>query len=151
MRITSWMVAMALVALPGSSWAQAHAQKFGDYTVRSSTVGSQHVSPSTAKEHGIERSPKHAVVNVTVMKNDQAIPAQVSVTAQNLTGLRRQIDMKETKVGNYVSYTGSYDFVHGEVIDFTVQATPRGSDKVLTMSYRERMWGPGDLPDTGSR
>ncbi|MDQ1834155.1 DUF4426 domain-containing protein [Massilia scottii] len=151
MHITSWIFALALLVLPATSWSQAHEQQFGAYTLHSSTVGSENLSPQTARKHGIERSPTRAVLNVTLSKDKQTIPAQVDVSARSLTGQTRQIGMQETRTGNDVSYTGSYEFVHGEVLDFTIHATPRGSDKVLSMAYRERLWGPGDLPEPAPR
>lgn len=117
----------------------------------SSTVGSEQLSPQTAREHGILRSPTRAVLNVTVSKEGPTIPAQVNVTGRSLTGQTREIALNQTSVDHHVSYTGSYEFVHGEVIEFTIHATPRGSDKVLTLTYRDRMWGPGDLPEPTTR
>ncbi len=151
MHLTTLTFVLAVMLLPATASAQAREQQFGAYTVRSSTVGSENLSAETAREHGIERSPTRAVLNVTVTKSGQTIPAQVKVTARNLTGHNREIGMQQTSANNYVSYTGSYEFVHGEVIDFTIEATPRGSDRRLTLGYRERMWASGDLPEPVTR
>lgn len=145
------IVALVLAAVPATSWSQAHEQQFGAYTVRSSTVGASTLSPRSAREHGFERSPTRAVLNVTVLKGRQSVPAQVDVTARDLTGRERRIGMRETRTRHHVSYTGSYDVVHGEVLDFTVRATPRGSGKALTMTYRDRMRGAGGLLQTAAR
>lgn len=151
MQIASWALALALMVLPGTALAQAHEKQFGDFTLRSSTVGSESLSPHTAREHGIRPSPRRAILNVTVKKDGQTIPARVSAVGRSLTGKKREIGMRETIANNYVSYTGSYEFTHGEVIDFTVTAIPRGSETPLTLTYRERMWAKGDLPEAATR
>ena len=133
------------------AWSQAHERRFGDYTIRSSTAGTENLSAETARAHGIERGPRKAVLNVTVLKKEdgteKTVPARLRVYVRNLTQERRQIDMRETAAGGYVSYMGTYDFVHGAVLDFTIEAQPENSGKTLTMTYRERMWAHGDLPD----
>lgn len=151
MHISSRALVLVLMVLPGTALAQAHEKQIGAFTLRSSTVGSESLSPQSAREHGIERSPRRAILNVTVTKDGQTIPARVSAVGRSLTGKNRDIGMRETIANNYVSYTGSYEFTHGEVIDFTVTATPRGSETPLTLTYRERMWARGDLPEAATR
>ncbi|QYF92361.1 DUF4426 domain-containing protein [Massilia sp. PAMC28688] len=147
-------LAMALTVLglgfAAPAWSQMHQQQSGSYTVRSSTVGSDTLSEASARVHGIERSPTRGVLNVTVTKGGQTVPATVAVVARNLTGRTRPIGVKETNANGYVSYTGVYDFVHGEVLDFTVRATPYDSKEVIVLTFRDRMWGRGDLPETAT-
>lgn len=146
---------MLMLAASSSAWPQAHTRQFGDYTLRVSTAGTQNLSPETAREHGIERSPRRAVLNVTVLTKeagvDKTVPAKVQAYVRNLSGHRRDIDMRETLAGGRVSYMGTYDFVHGEVLDFTITAQPEGSSETMSMSYRDRMWAGGDLPDVPAR
>lgn len=150
----SCCLAMALTVLglgfAAPARSQPHQQQSGPYTVRSSTVGSETLSEASAKIHGIERSPTRSVLNVTITKDGQTVPALVAVVARNLTGKVRPIAVKETKANGYVSYTGPYDFVHGEVLDFTVRATPYDSKEVIALSFRDRVWGRGDLPETAT-
>ena len=140
---------MLLACAPG--WTQSHSKNVGPYALRSSTVVTNTISADTARAHGIERSPKRALLNVTVLKHGNNIPAKVDVQVRNLSGLSRPIPVTATTSGEYVSYTGVYDFVHGEVLDFTINATPQDSQSTLTLTYRDRMWGPGDLPDRAVR
>lgn len=156
MQAARLLVATTLVlAASNPAWSQAHTRQFGDYTLRASTVGTQNLSAETAREHGIERSPRRAVLNVTVLKKEagveRTVPAKVQVYARNLAEHRRDIDMRETVAGSFISYMGTYDFVHGETLDFTVSAQPEGSAKPLSMSFRDRMWAGGDLPDVPSQ
>lgn len=140
---------MLIASIP--AWSQTHTRQFGAYTLRSSTVSTENLSEETARAHGIKRNPRRAVLNVTVSKKeagiDKTVPARVQAYARNLTEQQREIDMRETAAEGRVSYTGTYDFVHGEALDFTITAQPENSDKTLTMTYRERLWARGDLPD----
>lgn len=139
------------LAFAAPAWSQAHEQQSGPYTVRSSTVGSDTLSEASAKMHGIERSSTRGVLNVTVMKGEQTVPATVTVMARNLIGKARQIEVKGTNANGYVSYTGPYEFVHGEVLDFAVRAIPYDSKKVIALTFRDRMWGRSDLPEAATR
>lgn len=139
------------IAFAAPAWSQAHQQQSGPYTLRSSTVSSETLSEASAKLHAIERSPTRGVLNVTVTKGDQTVPATVIVMARNLAGMTRQIGVKQTAANGYVSYTGPYDFVHGEVLDFTVRATPYDSKEVIALTFRDRMWAGGGLPDAVKR
>lgn len=129
-----------LLASPLTSWAQSHEQRAGAYVLRSSTVGSETLSKETALHHGIVPAPTRAVINVTVSKGDQTVPAAVSVVARNLSGRARDIPVRQTEENGYVSYVGAYDFVNGEVLDFAVKARPEGNQETLSLRFRDRMW-----------
>ena len=132
------------------AWGQSHEARSGAYTLRGSTVASTMLSPESARQHGIERSPTRGVLNVTVMQDEQTVPARIEASASNLTGRSRPIALTQTSANGYVSYTGAYDFVHGEVLDFSIRAVPQGSTQTLRLQFRDRMWGRGDLPDAQS-
>lgn len=139
---------LALATLTsGPAGAQAHEARAGDYTVRASTVRSDMLAPETARRHGIEASSTRGVLNVTVMKDGKTVPAAIEAVAHNLTGRPRPVAMAQTTANGYVSYTGAYEFVHGEVLDFRIRAQPQGGAPALKLEFRDRMWGEGDLPD----
>lgn len=138
--------ALAMLAA-GPAWGQAYEVKAGDYTVRGSTVRSDMLAPVTAQAHDIERSPTRGVLNVTVMKDGKTVPAQIEAVANSLTNRPRPVAMTQTTANGYVSYTGVYDFVHGEVLDFRIRAQPLGATQPLVLEFRDRMWSEGGLPD----
>lgn len=131
----------------GPAWGQAHEVRAGDYTVRGSTVRSDMLAPVTAQAHGIERSATRGVLNVTVMKKGKTVPATIEAEAHNLTTRPRPVPMTQTTANGYVSYTGVYDFVHGEVLDFRIRATPPGATQPVMLEFRDRMWAKGGMPD----
>lgn len=127
-------------------YAQVHSRDYGQFTVRSSTVGSVNLAEETAVEHGIERDPRRGVLNVTVLHGEQGIkktvPASVSAYVMNLTGQRRHIDLREITAEGRVSYMGTYQFTNGEVLDFHIHAKPNRSNDVLRLRFRDRLWAP---------
>ncbi|WP_157991465.1 DUF4426 domain-containing protein [Caldimonas tepidiphila] len=132
------------LSLAGPAWSQAHTQRFGAYTLQSSSVNSEALAAETAREHGIEPAPGRAVLNVVVLKDEQGasrtVPARVQARVTSLAGAIEEVPMRETRAQGRVAYTGTYTILPRQVFDITVTARPQGSDEDLTMSYRERMW-----------
>lgn len=139
-------LALALSMLAPSASAQAHQVQRGDLVLRSSSVASDRIDATTAKRHGIEPSPRRAVLNVVVLSaghgGRKTFPAQVSASTRSLAGVRQEIEMREVRENDRVSYVGSYQFAPREVLDFEIRAVPTASDRQspLTLRYRERMW-----------
>lgn len=48
--------------------------------------------------------------------------------------------MREVMANGYVSYIGTYDFVHGKLIDFSFDAKPQRPDQTLSLTCQDRMW-----------
>jgi len=151
MRYKPAAAATVMLLASALAWPQAHTRQLGDYTLRSSTVSSENLPAETARAHGIERNPRRGIVNVTVLKNeagiDKPVPARLQVQTLNLAGQRRDINMRPITAAGRISYLGVYEFVHGEVLDFTVTAQPENVGQPLDLTYRDRLWAQGDLPD----
>jgi hypothetical protein len=133
-----------MVAMSGPLWAQPHTSEEGPFILRASTVSSETLPESTASEHGIQRDPRRGVLNVVILHKEagaeKTLQGDIQAIARNLSGQKREVAMKEVTANGYVSYMGTYEFVRGEVIDFLIEATPRGSDRKLSLSFRDRMW-----------
>lgn len=120
--------------------------RHGDVLLRSSTVASDGIDAATASRHGIDPSPHRGVLNVVVLSEDRGgrktLPAKVAASTRNLAGVRSDIDMREVRENDRVSYLGTYEFAPREVLDFKIEAWPAGSraEQPLTLAYRERMW-----------
>lgn len=143
-RLAFMTAAVSFALAVPTVYAQVHSRDYGQFTVRSSTVGSINLAEETAAEHGIERDPRRGVLNVTVLRREQRIkktvPASVSAYVMNLTGQRRHIDLQEITAEGRVSYVGTYQFTNGEVLDFRIQAKPDGSNEVFRLRFRDRLW-----------
>lgn len=150
-RLALRLAAGAAFVLPAwQAWAQDHEQAFDRYVLRSNVVSSLSIPESSAAIHGIRRAADQAILNVTVLKKNgqsmQTVPAKVKAHAISLAGSKRDIDLKETKSGDWVSYTGTFSFAPREVLDFKIVAEPAGSSQALEMGYRDRIWVDRQAP-----
>ena len=134
---------LALTLVPGLSMAQAHEQREGGYTLRSSTVPSRSFDAATARNHGIEPAADRAVLNVTLMKDGAAgadnVRAQVRASVQELSGRRRAVEMRPIVANGRVSYLGAFDFLPRQVLRFEVVATPEPEGRPITLNFEETL------------
>jgi len=149
-RLALRLAAVAVLVLQaGHAGAQNHEQAFERYVLKSNVVSSLSIPEASANKHAIRRAADQGILNVTVMKKGQSlqtVPARVQAHAISLAGSKRKIEMRETKVGDWVSYTGTFNFAPREVLDFNIVAEPTGSGQVLEMSYRDRVWVDRQAP-----
>lgn len=138
--------ALALSAPTNEALAQAHEARQGPYVLRSSAVATQQFDAAAARRHGIEPAPNRAVLNITVLREQgqtlRNVPASISATASDLTGRKREITMRPVTENEMVSYIGAFDFLPRQVVRMEIEATPRGAERPLRLSYEERMWVP---------
>lgn len=140
------LIGALLITLSATSaQAQSHVERRGPYLLRSSSVSTLNLSAEAARKHGIERADDRAMLNVVVQKVGkgnqlQSVPAEVTAQVRTLAGVVNDVDMKETRSGDYVAYSGVYTYLPREVVDIMVTAKPRGAEAPLEVSYRERMW-----------
>lgn len=125
--------------------AQSHVERQGPYLLRSSSVSTLNLAPESARKHGIERAADRAVLNVVVQKVEEGnqlrtVPAEVTAQVRTLAGVVQEVQMSETRSGDYVAYSGVYNYLPREVIDIMVNARPAGAQTPLEITYRERMW-----------
>lgn len=135
----------AMIAMPPEMrrWGTASTVDY-DKSVKALTQSAeslrQAVDPATARAHGIERGPDHAVLNAVMLQDGRPVAAQVSATARTLTGRIEAVSMKEVGANGGVSYTGDYGIARGEVLYFTMRATPRSSPGTqLVLQFRDRL------------
>lgn len=134
---TAWLV-------PALAFAQSHQMRQGDFTLRSDTVPSTAIAPGPAERNGIEQGRRQAILNVVVLRGHgrgrRPVSADVQAHARDLAGMRRAIAMHASKTANGdVSYVGTYSYAPREVLDMVVTATPDGSSRPLSLTYRARM------------
>jgi len=135
-----------LLCLASGLSAQPRMQSEAGFTLRVSVVSSLDLAESTAREHGIERSPVRGVLNVTLMKGDGAagpsVPAEVLARIKDLYGASHSVQMHQVQAEGRTSYYGSFRHEPREVLDFDVSARPREGGPRIDLRFRERMGPP---------
>lgn len=140
-----FLTAVILMALSGSVAAQ-QSQQFGHYAVHYNAINSNLIPAQVAQGYGIKRSASRAIVNITVMDTSagepgEAIPAQVTAQAVNLTGQRREIEMREIKEpegGLY--YIGELPIHNLENYNFKITVSVEGEAKPFELEFRQQFY-----------
>lgn len=135
---------VAFVVMSAEAMAQS-AQDFDHYVVHYNAMNASMLTPAVARQYNIQRSSSRGLLNITVLEKVMEMPnrpvhAVVKVTARNLSGQLRTIDMQEVEEQGAIYYLGQIRVRDEEVFDFHVEATPDGSDTPLTLDFRQRFY-----------
>lgn len=128
-----WMAVLLLIAAAANA---EQSEDIGDYVVHYNTMSTRLLPPEVARAHDIQRSSSRALLNIAVLKkNDEAgemptpVTAEVTASAVNMTGQRRNIRMREVTEQDAIYYIGTFRVHDEERLDFTVRVTPAHSDR----------------------
>lgn len=138
---------VAIVALPATAVAQ-QSREFNDYVVHYNALRTDLLPPQVAQGYGIRRSSSRALLNITVMRKDEgvglgetAVPAQLDVNATNLTGQRRELEMREIRdAEGAIYYVGELPVHNLETYKFKVGVIPEGESEVLLVEFRQQFY-----------
>ncbi len=144
-QLLSFLILLGILTLSDTSEAQ-QAQDFGDYVVHYNALNTNFLPPQVAKGYGIRRSSSRALLNITVLKkvmDNPGTPVKASVTASgtNLTGQRREIDIREIKdTEGAIYYIGELPVHNLETYNFTVEVQPEGEADPLIVKFRQQFY-----------
>lgn len=118
--------------------AQAATLRTGDLTIRASAVPTTALAAAVASQYGIERGDGSVLLLVAVRRGAEAqevaVPAQVSVTATDLFGQRRDVPMRELRSGDLLDYVGTLEVSAPDTLRFDLRIVPEGG-QVSTMQF----------------
>lgn len=149
MRSTLFWASIVAATWSTAALAQPHSVRHGNFAMHSSVVSSKSIAAETARQHGIEPADDVGVLNVVVLRETDGVQwpirASLSASRTTLSGVTRDIELREVQAQGRVSYVGTFEFVPREVLDFNVTARIDPASPLLQLSYRERM-SPSQLP-----
>lgn len=137
--------------LSNSIWAQ-QSQDYGDYEVHYNAINTNLLPAQVAKANNILRSGNRALLNITILKKNadsSTTPTHAKATASavNLTGQRRQIQLREVSEPSTgendpgaVYYLGEFRINNEETFDFHIEVTPDGEEKSLQLNFRQQFF-----------
>ncbi len=114
-------------------------QVFGDMTVHYSAFNSSFLQPGVAAANGLVRSKSQGVVNVAVLNNKLASPAQVSGTVKNLLSQVTTLEFKQIKEGGAIYYLAQFPFDQQEMLNFTLSVQV-GSEPAQSFSFAQEFY-----------
>ena len=149
MQIRPALLALAIAALaacdgrppqPAPAGTRAAVQdavvRAGDVTIRASAVQTSMLNETIARQYGIERSNRLAMLLVTVRRGPEgretSLPAQVLAKASDLRGRAQIVEMREVRSGGpdpattLIDYIGTVEIDPPDTLRFDVRVTPEG-------------------------
>jgi len=125
--------------------AESYAE-IGDYVVRANAMNTVELTPDIASAYDIVRSEDRALVNLVVLRKaeeiglDQPIKADVSLSAANLTGQVKSVEVTEIVDGDSIYYLGEVAVENRETINFDFDIRPTDSDRTLLIRFSHEFY-----------
>lgn len=118
---------------------------YGEYTVYYNAFNSDTLQPKMAEAYDIVRSKNRGVLTVSIIKKGlspigKPVHAQVSVSASNLTGQHRNIDIREIDEGSAIYYISEFSVAHEEILDFSIEVKPEGESQSFNVKFRQKFY-----------
>lgn len=141
------MAVIGMSALCSPTRAQ-QAEDIGDFRVHYNTLNTNLLPPDVASAYGIQRSGSRAMLNIAVLRKagsadslDQPVRARVTASAVNLTGQRREIELREIEDQDAVYYIGTFRIHNEETLSFAVRVQPEGqSGPAREITFRQQFY-----------
>jgi hypothetical protein len=118
---------------------------FGDYVVHFNAIPTVDLNSRIAVENDIVRSPNRIMLLINVRRGtadglDEAVPAAVTASANNLSGQLRTLNTQEIREETTLYYVAETQVQNGETLIFTVEATPEGTTEPLIVKFRKQFF-----------
>lgn len=137
---TALLVLFAIIAAPV---AAQQSQSFGEYEIHYNTLNTNMLSPDIASVYGIQRAGTQAMLNITVLerKSREPVEADIFATATNLTGQRREIELRQVDDQGAIYYIGQFRIHDQENLNFVVEVQPEGHDGApFQLTFRQQFF-----------
>ncbi len=144
-RLLALLNLMGMVALSCAAQAQ-QSLDFDNHEVHYNALSTNLISVQMAQAYNIQRSSSRALLTITVMKKEPGtfgtpIRAEIKANGKNLTGQRRNIEMREVSdTLGAVYYLGELPIYNLESYDFTVELQVDGEDEPLVVKFRKQFF-----------
>lgn len=130
------LIVLSLVIFPMLANAQ-QSERFGDYEIHYSALPTGMLNDSIAQQYGIVRSRTRGMIMLTVMRDNQAVPARIDVLARDPDDNLREIPARQVKDDNWVSYVGTFAINAGEPLIFEVDVRPHAGGGPFEIAFRQ--------------
>jgi len=144
-RLVSALFLCSFLVLCNVCLAQ-QSETFGAFEVHYNVINSNLLPPQVAQGYGITRSSSRALLNITVLDTSGGEPgtpvrAEVTTGTLNLTGQRRELEMREIQEGDgAIYYIGELPIANMETYTFTVNVQVEGEAKPFELIFRQQFY-----------
>ena len=120
-------------------------KEFGEYVLFFNALNTDQLSPDIAREYGIVRSKSRALLNVSIHRKldggrTEAVTGLVSASAINLNGQLMTMTLREIREDAAIYYIGELAITNGEVLIYTIDATPSNETSVFTVRFKKQFF-----------
>jgi len=125
--------------------ATESAKDFGDYVLYFNALITDQLTPDIAREYGIVRSKNRAMLNVSIHRKladgrTEAVMGAVSASAINLNGQLETMTLRMIQEETAIYYVGELAISDGEVLIYTVDATPSNEASRFTVRFKKQFF-----------
>jgi len=139
-KIKQFSAIMLLVFFGVSFSVVANEHTIGDITVHYNAFNSSLISPEVATQYGIKRSGQTGILNISVLKNGQAVVANIFGHGKNLASQLKQLAFKEVKEDKAIYYIATFNFRSGERLSFDLQVQPEKTGVLMPLQFKQILY-----------
>lgn len=125
--------------------ATENSKDFGEYVLYFNALNTDQLTPDIARQYGIVRSKSRGLLNVSIhrkLENGQteAVTGAVTASAINLNGQLKTMTLREIREEQAVYYIGELAVTDGEVLIYTIDATPGNDPSRFTVRFKKQFF-----------
>ncbi|MEJ2059432.1 MAG: DUF4426 domain-containing protein [Gammaproteobacteria bacterium] len=129
-RLYFLLFAVLMIAVPFTAAAEQSVSG-NRFTIHYNALNSDMLTPSVARNYNITRSKNRGLINISVLEKSMGVVgkparADVSVSAINLNGQIKNVDMREINDQGAIYYIGEFPISNAETLKFHIKVTPQG-------------------------
>jgi hypothetical protein len=116
--------------------------QFDGYEILVNAMSTAELTPEVAQAYDIVRSENKGLVNLVVLGKEANTPVsgKVQVSASNLTGQLKSMELREIVDGPSIYYIGVVMVDNRETINFDFDVQPEGSNQVLLIRFTHEFY-----------
>jgi hypothetical protein len=128
--------------VPEAAPAGETMKNIGGYVVHFSAQSTDQLSPEIARAYNIVRSKNRAMLNVSVIReeDDESVEAEVLVKTVNLTGQLKNVTMRKVPDQEAIYYIGETPVANRETLIFDITVTPDGADTASEVRFKRQFY-----------
>ncbi len=130
---------LALLLLFGGFASAEQKISSGDLDIHYSLFNSSFLQASVASLYELERGPKTALLNISLVRQGQGEKARVKGQVSNLLGQSRQLQFKEIDEGSSVYYIAEVKMDSREVLKFDLSITD-GNQQQHSLKFNQEVF-----------
>ena len=130
-----------LVSFHSQAFAES-SESVGNFVVHYNALSTESLPPTVARAYGITRSKNKGLLNISVLKkggNFEGVEADIDVSATNLTGQLRNIELRKITEQNAIYYISVFSVADRETLDFSIKVTT-ADNKTSNLKLRQQFF-----------